>query len=260
MGVYEVKDRQSIAPLFAGWEETFIWSYLQGCMGRAYASGDSPVESALILTGDFCCLAGRACRELLEDQQIWEGKGFIILVPQSEAWSELIEKCLGSCAVRRERYALKKEGDLFDREKLFNIVNGIREPYEIRMIDEEIFHEALASGWAQDLCSQFEDYDDYKRRGLGAAVLKHGELVSGASSYIVYREGIEIEIDTREDERRKGLALACGAKLILECLERGLYPSWDAHNLGSLRLAEKLGYHFDKAYPAYEVSFLLSEG
>ena len=29
--------------------------------------------------------------------------------------------------------------------------------------------------------------------------------------------------------RNRGLASACGAALILECLERGLYPSWDAH-------------------------------
>ena len=49
------------------------------------------------------------------------------------------------------------------------------------------------------------------------------------------------ETDTREDHRRKGLAYACGAKLILECLERELYPSWDAQNMWSVALAEKLG-------------------
>ena len=43
------------------------------------------------------------------------------------------------------------------------------------------------------------------------AVLKDGELVAGASSYSTYDKGIEIEIDTREDHRRKGLAYACGA-------------------------------------------------
>jgi hypothetical protein len=33
-----------------------------------------------------------------------------------------------------------------------------------------------------------------------------------------------------------------------------LYPSWDAHNMGSVHLAEKLGYEFDHEYIAYEVS------
>lgn len=52
---------------------------------------------------------------------------------------------------------------------------------------------------------------------------------------------------------RQGLAFACGARLILECLQRGLYPSWDAQNEGSLALARKLGYHFDHAYTAFEI-------
>lgn len=69
----------------------------------------------------------------------------------------------------------------------------------------------------------------------------------------MYRDGIEIEIDTREDYRRKGLALACGTKLILECIKRNLYPSWDAQNKGSVALAEKLDYNFDKEYIAYEI-------
>ena len=80
---------------------------------------------------------------------------------------------------------------------------------------------------------------------------KDGEIVSGASSYSSYVRGIEIEIDTREDYRRRGLAYICGAKLVLECLGRGWYPSWDAQNQWSVALAEKLGYHFDHEYVTY---------
>ena len=55
-------------------------------------------------------------------------------------------------------------------------------------------------------------------------------------------------------ERRKHLVtIACSA-LILKCLEESLYPSWDAQNIHSVRLAEKLGYEFDHAYVAYEVA------
>ena len=95
-------------------------------------------------------------------------------------------------------------------------------------------------------------------------VLKDKIPVAGASSYSAYRGtdrrdeagkngGIEIEIDTREDYRRQGLASVCGARLILECLDRGLYPSWDAQNRWSVSLAEKLGYHFSHEYTAYEI-------
>ena len=47
--------------------------------------------------------------------------------------------------------------------------------------------------------------------------------------------------------------IVCAA-LIVSCLEEGLYPSWDAHNMNSVHLAEKLGYEFDHAYVAYEVA------
>ena len=89
--------------------------------------------------------------------------------------------------------------------------------------------------------------------GLGVVIKKDGIIVSGASSYSVYQGGIEIEIDTKEEYRRKGLALISGAKLILQCLDRGLYPSWDAKNTWSVSLAEKLGYHFHYEYDAYEI-------
>ncbi|MBP3806984.1 MAG: GNAT family N-acetyltransferase [Eubacterium sp.] len=65
---------------------------------------------------------------------------------------------------------------------------------------------------------------------------------------------MEIEVDTVEEEHRKGLATIASAALILRCLDEGLYPSWDAQNMKSVRLAEKLGYEFDHEYTAYEVS------
>lgn len=60
-------------------------------------------------------------------------------------------------------------------------------------------------------------------------------------------------IDTKPEYRRKGLATAVGAALILECLQAGLYPSWDAASRISVALAEKLGYTFSHAYPTCEL-------
>jgi predicted GNAT family acetyltransferase len=54
--------------------------------------------------------------------------------------------------------------------------------------------------------------------------------------------------------RKQGLAYRCASKLILECLKRGLYPSWDARTMISVALAEKLGYVYSHEYVAYEVN------
>ena len=178
---------------------------------------------------------------------------FVIMVPQNEEWGQLIEKVYKDKAKKIVRYAIRKEPDVFDVNKLEQVVSGLADGYELKMIEEAEFNMCKENGWANDLVSQYKDYTMYEKLGLGTVVLYNGELVSGASSYSVYDKGIEIEIDTRVDHRRKGLAYACGAKLILECLKRGLYPSWDAQNKWSVALAEKLGYNFSHEYTAYEI-------
>lgn len=45
---------ERVAPLFAGWEETMIWSCLQGCMGHAIADQEEAPRAAQIVVGDFC--------------------------------------------------------------------------------------------------------------------------------------------------------------------------------------------------------------
>ena len=105
-----------------------------------------------------------------------------------------------------------------------------------------------------DFVSAFGSKEKYLELGRGMVILKDGKIVSGASSYTRYKEGIEIEVDTVEPERRKGLASIVCSALILDCLDEGLYPSWDAHDMNSVQLARKFGYEFDHEYAAYEVA------
>lgn len=248
MAVYKIEDISLIAPLFAGWEETMIWSCLQDCMGAAWADSLSDPQSAQVVVGPLGFFAGRPSEELIRNHL----EHSFDMVPRDTPWEEAIERVYGGGVNRYMRFATKKEGDVFDRARLQSIVSSLPAPYGLRAIDREVYGQTRASAWSEDLCSNYESADDFARNGLGFVVVKGEEIVSGASSFTYYHGGIEIEIDTREDERRRGLALACAARLILECLDRGLYPSWDAHNRGSLALAEKLGYHFDREYPTYE--------
>lgn len=254
MGVIEIEDKSILQPLFYGWEETLIWSCLQNVMGRAFADREKAPESAQLVIGDFCFFSGKPDVELIANKPSGRQSGFIIMVPRNEAWAKAIERVWKSSAVRRNRYAIKKEPDVFDPEFLNQTVESLLPPFTLRMIDEGLYRQVMKQDWSRDLCSQFADYEDYKRRGIGVVALLGEKVVSGASSYTVYHGGIEIEIDTEKEYRRQGLAFCCGAKLLLECLGRGLYPSWDAHNLSSVALAEKLGYHFDREYPVYEIT------
>lgn len=229
--------------LFTGWEETMIWSCLQGLMGRGEvnAAGDA----GLIVNRDFSFLAGKPDHALLE-----RAPG-PILVPRTENWCPLIEEAFGPRAVRETRYAIRKEPDIFDLTRLEGFAKALPAGYELRPIDEALVPILRAEEWSRDLCSAFEDPAECCRRSVGVAALHKGVPAAGAGSYSVYQYGVEVEIDTRPDQRRKGLATACGAALILACLDRGLYPSWDAIDLRSVALAEKLGYRRGEPYIVY---------
>lgn len=254
MSVKRITETKCLEELFKDWDETLIWSCLQGYMGNAFAEDALEPKSAQLVVGDFCFFAGIPNKELVINKPVERQSDFIIMIPRTREWGDLIEQTYQERAKKVTRYAIKKEPGVFDKKKLKEFITNIKLPYKLQLIDSNLFEQAMEQPWSRDLCSQFTDYHDYQARGLGAAMTCNGILVSGASSYTVYREGIEIEIDTREDHRRQGLALACGARLILECLDRGLYPSWDAQNKWSVALAEKLGYHFDKEYTAYEIT------
>ena len=241
-----------LAALFAGWEETMVWSCLQGVMGRGETNPAG--DAGVISVQDFSFLAGRPDRALLE-----RAAG-PILVPRTEDWRPLIEETFGSRASRETRWAIRKEPDVFDRARLEGFVRALPAGYELREIDEALVPVLLAEDWSEDLCSAFDSPEDCCRRGVGVAALYGGVPVAGAGSYSVYRGGIEIEISTRADHRRKGLAAACGAALILACLDRGLYPSWDAIDLRSVALAEKLGYRRGEPYTVYWVDGPASGG
>ncbi len=249
----EANQMNHAAKLFQGWQETMIWSCIQGVMGNVFADSVLNPVSAMAVLGDFCFPAGEQSFEMLQFLRTQERRDFRIVIPQHPGWADLIESFYGERAEKTIRYAMKKEPLAFHRKKLETMAERLPDGYTIKQIDETLFWRCGQIGWCRDWVMQYENYALWQKYGLGFVILKDGEPVSGASSYSGYNGGIEIEIDTREDCRRKGLATICGARLILECLKRGWYPSWDAQNQWSLGLAKKLGYHFDHAYTAYEV-------
>lgn len=236
------------APLFAGWEKGMILSCLQGHMGQVRTGGGHPPESALCAIGDFCFFAGRP------DPALVRQADRPLLVPRTGDWAPVIRAVWGRRAVPFLRYALCGAPEDFDRDRLAAFAAALPPGFSLSPILAGHYPLLTAQDWSRDLCGNFTGELDFVRDGLGFLALYQGLPAAGAASYAVCSTGIEIEVDTRPDMRRRGLASACAARLILECLDRGLYPGWDAHNLRSAALAQKLGYQPEGAYTAYWLS------
>lgn len=246
--VYELNDTQKVEQIFSDWEETLIWSCLQKVMGKIFVTDLDYPKSACAYVGCFMFLAGAPEKELVMSK----GTGYTIMVPQNEAWSKLIEECYPD-SKRFIRYAIKKNTK-FDIAKLKENLSLLSAGYELKKIDADLYDKCFEKPETVDFVSTFGSKEKYLELGRGVAVVKDGKIVAGASSYTRYKNGIEIEVDTLESERRNHLATVCCSALILNCLNEGLYPSWDAHNMNSVHLAQKLGYEFSHEYVAYEVS------
>ena len=246
--IRELEDTSKAEKLFEGWNETLIYSCLQKIMGKIFVTDTHNPVSAMAFVGCFAFLAGIPDRKLIVNKP----DGFVIMIPQDDRWSALIEECYPD-ARKVMRYAIRKD-TVFDKEFLTKTAAALPEGYELKKIDSDIYDQCLKDPVTADFVSAFGSKEKYLELGRGMVILKDGKIVSGASSYTRYKDGIEIEVDTAPSECRKGLASVVCSALILACLEEGLYPSWDAHDMNSVQLARKFGYELDREYVAYEVA------
>ena len=244
--IYELKETSKAEKLFSGFEDAGITACLQKVMGKIFVTDTENPRSAMAFIGCFAFYAGEPDRELV----INKPDGYVIMVPQNDGWAAIIESSFP--AGKRIRYALKRKAN-FNREKLSAMVKALPEGYEIRKIGADLYDVCRSDPEFEDFVSSFDSKEKFLELGRGFVVLKDGKIVSGASSYSRFREGIDIEVGTRKEERHKGLASAVCAALILSCLDEGLTACWDAANIMSVRLAEKLGFSFSHEYICFGV-------
>jgi len=230
-------------------------AYLQGYIGRGWVDDLTNPTCARIIVDEFCYFLGNyksgAAVNLVKDMP--KDKKWLIMIPQNKEWGSIIESTYLENARKFLRYRIKFDKDKVDREKLQSYIDNFSPEYRLVHIDENVFQQTLKDEVAMEWYGLYESAKDYAEKGLGYCIFKGDELVSGASSCISCNDGIEIQIDTKENFQRKGLATVCAAKLVLECMERNIYPRWDADCKESLMLAKKLGYELDCAYDVYSV-------
>lgn len=249
-----------LEPFFRNSYDSCPEAFIQGVMGRGFCDSSTEPTYGIIQLGEFCYLGGNGEGTLKKNlpsilHNLFKDKPFI-LVPLSESWDRLF---YNNPAYKKEiRYSLlQPELESFDTDKLSSYVNRITQKrtddFTLKAINENTFHAVKRNEWSRDFTGNFSDYLTFKKQAFGYIIVdKHtGKLCAGASSFSASNDSIEIVIATDKKYQNQGLATAVAAKMILECIKQNKYPRWDAANLTSVSVAEKLGYHFEEEYVCY---------
>jgi GNAT superfamily N-acetyltransferase len=102
----------------------------------------------------------------------------------------------------------------------------------------------------------WDSEDDFFANGMGYSLLYKGELASLSFSSYKFDDQFELGIETSPGYRGKGFAEIVCSALINYCIENYYEPIWACRkeNIGSYRLALKLGFHPTRELPYYRLS------
>ena len=245
----------SIRKLFDCFDDSMIQSCFEGVYGELWCDDENAPQTAVIVSGDFHYLAGKPAFAD-EVMAFAKDKPHAVFVPSCDGWFDLLNQSCGDSLRKVDRYHMRAPENGFDRAQLKDILKALKPlrlyACDIFPIKEKEFNECRKSSWAYSFVSNFSDYNEFEQHGFGFVIKHLGKIVSGTSTYCYYSKGVEVEVSTDKDYRMRGLAKVTAAKFILECVERGLAPNWDARNMASVSIARKLGFALHDTYTAYE--------
>lgn len=220
-------------------------------MGQIWADSPKNPRGAVLAVGDFLYCGGHAgpsAARLLRTALAGHRDARLIYAP--DGWKAALDRVAPSA--HQTRYAFDPEVQPEDA-RLLSLLAHAPKALSFVPIEGEYIRQCRAEDWSRDFVSLFTD-EQFIRFGLGVLALRNGKAVAGASSYVAYPGGLEIQVQTREGFEGHGFATLAAARLILTAHEHSLAAHWDAANPVSRHIAEKLGYRFTSEYTVWKTT------
>ena len=256
--VYELlgEEREMARRFFVEPHDSLIYTITEGIKGVAFGAG-KPLQCVYLRYGFFSFLAGDAscetAKELVEAiRDLTDGEE-IAVIGYGEGWEALVREIYPEATVC-DRAMMQIPADGLDVKSM----DALLEDYEagkyvgfvLKEIDRDIYDSLKTLEWADGLVTNFDSYEEFAEHGFGYVMCDKDMPVSGCSVYSYHSTGVEIQVDTREEYRGKGLAKVASAAMMKETLRRKLVPSWDAANPTSQTIAGHMGFDLGMQYHA----------
>jgi GNAT superfamily N-acetyltransferase len=209
--------------------------------GRVLCLGARPTQAAML---DYGCyrIPGGDARSVQARDLLLDLRGPCeIVVPNDDAWRELIQDVHGDRLVDRSMHSYVPGPELAARTA--DLARKVPDGYVLQRLDA-----GSAALVGPDISPHGVEVmggpAGFVQLGYGWGVLRDGGLACAATSYAVSSRAVEVAIATDPDHREQGLATCAAAALVQEALVREHVPHWNAFNPVSRRLAERLGFAF----------------
>lgn len=220
---------------------------IEGQMGQAFVDDPDTPTAYRASIGPFWYFAGDAGsaggRALLA-----EWPPYHLLMPSPPDWAAAARETFGERLVSFPRYSFSASA--LSEEHLTRVIDASPQRDRVIAVDDALLDRIARTDSYVDL-ADFDSPADFLARGLGFVALDGERMMGAAYSSLVCSRGIEVSLYVDEPYRRQGLATALAGRLLLACVRQGRRPNWDAANLESCALAEKLGYVATGTYEAY---------
>lgn len=240
MRVISKEERQAIACFYQQPTDSTIYSCLEGSAGIAY---EIQPGAYVIIVDEYVYPSGNhATKEVAEKLMCFLGQSNTRyhIVPQTKEWEAVFINDLGFKPV--VRYSFDHKKSQFQEELLKQYQQRLKEGYELKQVDESLWDRLFEYEFSSHFLANFSSKEEFLEKGLAYVILDGDEIAAAIASYTYYKDGYEVIIGTNEPYRGQGLATVLGATFLLKAVKQKKYPFWDAANLTSVRIAEKMGY------------------
>lgn len=228
-----------------------IDSVLEGQAGgeiQIFVDSLTEPSSAQINQGSFAYFAGDSSGTSAK-RWLEELPAHCYIMPSSPGWVEKAKNIHGGRLIRGERYMFSPEALQPDRLKELTE----HPDYKVEKITLELARDMFRDPLQHYHFVNYDTPEQFMETGFGYCIRAEGEVAAACTTAMACRTGVEVGIMTHPGYRKFGLATRVAAAFLLHCLEHDLYPSWDAANLKSKGLAEKLGLVYAGPYEVFSL-------
>lgn len=231
----------------------FGWDVIyQASLEYGFILADSPVnpEVALSFMGGCMIYGGDAgsseARELIRSMKYQP-----VVLAYPPAWADLLKNEFADEVKIIPRYHLPFSS--LDKQILYSLDLSPGNEFELVKIDEPLAEKLKDELGEEYHLHHYSSLSDFASRGCGFCITRGNEICAAAAAFLRSGDRIQIQVNTKNNYRRQGMATKVSARLLRYCLENGINADWDAANINSRDLARKLGYADCRTYDVISI-------